>query len=130
MTRQTGTFAALILMGLASTAQADGDIAKGEKVFRKCTACHSVDAAAPTRAGPSLYNIVNRPVASLEGFAYSDAMKAGGGAGDIWTEAQLDGFIADPKSLYKGHKMAFAGVKKPEERVNLIAFLKAQAPAE
>lgn len=130
MIRLATISAALMLATTATAALAEADIAKGEKVFRKCGSCHSVEPDAPKRAGPSLYGIVDRPVASLDGFSYSDALKAAGEAGDVWDEERLRGFIADPKSIYKGHKMAFAGIKKETELVDLIGFLKAQAPSD
>lgn len=129
--KRLATISAVLMLAVTTTsALAEADIAKGEKAFRKCASCHSVEPEAAKRAGPNLYGIVDRPVASLEGFTYSDALKAGGEAGDIWDEERLSGFIANPKSMYKGHKMAFAGIRKETELVDLIGFLKAQAPED
>lgn len=132
MTRPTGALAAMTLIALAfaPAAFAEGDAEKGEKVFRKCAACHTVEADGPKRAGPNLKGVPGRTVGTLEGFGYSDALKSAGAAGDVWTDEQLATFLADPKSLYKGHKMSFAGLKKEEERADLIAFLHAKSAAE
>lgn len=113
--------AALILT--AAPALAEGDPAKGEKVFKKCMACHAVEADAPKKVGPNLHLIVNRPTAIVEGFAYSDAMKALGAEGHVWTPEELDKFLESPKTLVPGTKMTFAGLKKPEERADVIAYL-------
>lgn len=127
MTRLTGVFATLSLLALAPAAFAEGNAENGEKVFRKCAACHSIQADGPKRAGPNLKTVAGRTVGTLEGFAYSDALKTAGAAGDQWSDDQLDAFLTDPKSMYKGHKMTFAGLKKAEERADLIAFLHAKA---
>lgn len=94
------------------------DPAAGEKVFGKCKACHKVDGSNGT--GPHLDGVVGRAVASVDGFAYSDAMIAHGGE---WTPDPLQTFLTDPKGVVPGTKMVFAGLKKPEDRANLIAYL-------
>ncbi len=101
---------------------ADADA--GAAVFKKCGACHTADSGGPNKVGPNLWNIVNRPVASHEGFSYSAAMKAFAEGGTVWDYDHLDHFLASPKGLVKGTAMGFAGVKKPEERANLIAYLR------
>jgi cytochrome c len=98
---------------------AAGDAAAGEKVFGKCKACHKVDGSNGT--GPHLDGVVNRPKASVEGFSYSEALK--GMSGDSWTPENLFHFIENPKGYAPGTKMAFAGLPKPEDRANLIAYL-------
>lgn len=127
MTRLTAALAAMTLMALGSAAFAQ-DIEKGEKIFRKCAACHSVEDDGAKRAGPNLRTVVGRTVGSLEGFAYSVALKDAAAAGDVWSEEHLSEFLANPKALYKGHKMSFAGLKKEEERVDVIAYLKSLSP--
>lgn len=102
------------------TAQAEGDAAAGAKVFNQCKACHTLEAG-KNRVGPSLHGIVGRPAGAVEGFKYSDAMK---NSGLTWTPENLDKYLADPKGFIPGNKMAFAGVKKPEDRQNVIAYLK------
>ena len=106
-------------------ASADADA--GAAVFKKCAACHTGDKGGPNKVGPNLWNIVNRPVASHEGFSYSSAMKAFAEGGTVWDYDHLNHFLTSPKGLVKGTAMGFAGVKKPEERANLIAYLRTLA---
>jgi len=112
--------AAVVSLGLSSTAMA-GDPALGEKVFKKCKACHVVDSD-KNKTGPHLVNIMGRQAGSVEGFTkYSKAIKE---SGIVWDEATLDGFLEKPKAYLKGTRMAFAGLKKEEDRANVIAYLK------
>lgn len=104
-------------------ASADADA--GATVFKKCAACHTGEMGGPNKVGPNLWNIVDRPVASHEGFSYSSAMKAFAEGGTVWDYDHLNHFLASPKGLVKGTAMGFAGVKKPDERANLIAYLRA-----
>ena len=98
-----------------------GDINTGEKVFKKCKACHVVDAE-KNKTGPHLVNIMGRTAGSLESFKkYSKAMKE---SGIVWSEETLNGYLENPKAYIKGTKMAFAGLKKEEDRENVIAYLK------
>lgn len=101
-----------------ATLFASADASAGEKAFGKCKACHKLDGNNGT--GPHLDGVVNRSVASVAGFGYSDAMTALGGE---WTPEVLDSFLENPKGALPGTKMTFAGLKKPEDRVNLIAYL-------
>ena len=94
------------------------DPAKGETVFKKCAACHKLDGA--NAVGPHLDGVVGRPVASVEGFSYSDPMVAHGGD---WTPEALFAFLDDPKGVVPGTKMNFAGLPKEEDRANVIAYL-------
>jgi cytochrome c len=105
------------------TAQAGGDVAKGEQVFKKCMACHAISEKA-NKHGPHLVGIVGRPVASIEGYNYSEAMKAHAATSAAWDEAALLAYIENPKAVVAKSKMAFAGLKKETERADLIAFLK------
>lgn len=118
-------FAAAFLFGLTAHASAQ-DAEAGKKVFNRCKACHTVDEA-KNKVGPHLDGIVGRKAASLPDFAYSDAMKAKGAEGLVWDEANLTTYLTDPKGFVPGNKMAFAGLKKPEDVANLVAFLKASA---
>lgn len=108
---------------MAGAALADGDAAKGEKVAKVCMACHSFTDKT-NKVGPYLLGVFGRPAASAEGYNYSDAMKAYGASGAKWDEANLDKYLEDPKAAVPGNKMPFAGVKKPDQRADLIAFLK------
>lgn len=107
---------------------AKADAAAGEAVFKKCAACHTDDKSGANKVGPNLWNIVNRPIASHEGFSYSGAMKEFSQGGSVvWDYEHLDHFLASPKGYIKGTAMGFAGVKKPDERANLIAYLRTTA---
>lgn len=101
-------------------ALASADVSKGERVFKKCKACHVAEADGKNKAGPSLYNIVGASVAAVDGFKYSAALTEY--AGD-WTPERLDAFLAKPKAEVKGTKMGFAGLRKGDDRANLIAYL-------
>ncbi|MCL5778806.1 cytochrome c family protein [Limibaculum sp. FT325] len=111
--------AAETAVAAATGAFADASAEDGAKVFNKCKACHTLEQG-KNRVGPYLWGVVGRPVASAEGFSYSDALK---GVGGEWTAAQLDAFLADPKGFAPGNKMSFAGVKDAEDRADLIVYL-------
>lgn len=98
---------------------ASADPAKGEKVYGKCRACHKVEPDA-NGTGPTLYGVVGREVDAVDGFSYSGALEA---VVDVWTPEHLDGFLENPKGYAPGTKMSFAGLKKAEDRANLIAWL-------
>jgi cytochrome c len=108
------------LVCLTAAAHADGDSAKGKKVFAKCMACHAVEAG-KNKVGPSLHSIFGRKAGTVEGFTYSDAMK---NSGITWNEAELDKYLTNPKKDIPGNKMAFPGLPKADDRANVIAFLK------
>ena len=114
----------LIALGFAlstTPALASGDAAAGEKVFKKCKACHVVDAE-KHKTGPHLVNLMGRTAGSADGFKkYSDAMKS---SGSVWNEETLDAYLENPKAYVKGTRMAFAGLRKEEDRANVIAYLK------
>ena len=104
-----------------SQAFASGDVAAGEKVFKKCKACHVVKKE-QNRTGPHLVNLMGRTAGSVEGFKkYSKVMKS---SGIVWNEETLDGYLKAPKKYLKGTRMAFAGLKKDADRANVIAYLK------
>jgi cytochrome c len=113
------TAAALAVVSISSAARAAGDAAAGKIVFNKCAVCHSTDPA-KKGLGPTLFGVVGRHSASVEGFAYSPAMKA---ADKTWDEATLDVYLTDPKAAVPGTKMIFPGLPKPEDRANVIAYL-------
>ncbi len=116
------------LVSIAETAHAGGDIAAGEIIFQRCIVCHGkLDPAHPERMGPSLQGMIGRPVASVEGYAYSNAMKSFGATGAKWDEATLDQFLKSPMDFVKGTKMMVPGARRDTERADLIAFLKAGA---
>src|SRR5262245_5999889 len=122
-TRNYGTWwviAALpALMLAAGPALADGDAAAGEKIFIKCKTCHTLEAG-KNKVGPSLAGLIGRKAGTAPDFNYSDAMK---NSGITWDDAALNEYIKDPKAKVPGNKMVFPGVKKDEDRANLIAYL-------
>ena len=125
MTRSiAAALAAMAIAGIAGTASADGDAAKGEKVYGKCKACHQVGDGASNRVGPQLTGIVGRVAGSADGFKYSDAMMAKNAEGMTWGEAELDAYLAKPKDFLPGTKMSFAGLRKEDDREDVIAYLK------
>ncbi len=112
----------------APDAAGAGDPVKGATFAKRCGACHNFVKDGPNVVGPNLYGVVGRPVASHPGFNYSDAMKTFGADGKTWDEATLSTYLADPKALVPGNKMAFPGVKNDADRANVIAYLKTLAP--
>jgi cytochrome c len=122
---KTTILAALAAAVLFTTpALADGDAAKGEKIFARCKACHENEKGV-NKVGPTLKGVVGRKAASVEGFKYSEAMMAKGAEGVVWDEATLAVYLPDPKAFVPKTKMAFNGLKKPEEVADVIAYLKA-----
>jgi cytochrome c len=111
------------MLAIAGAAHAGGDPVKGEAVFRKCGACHST-ADGANRVGPSLHGIVGRPVATAPNYSYSAAMKAFGADGKVWSEDMLTTYLAAPRDVVEGTRMTFAGLKKPQDIANVIAYLK------
>lgn len=105
---------------------AEADTAKGAKISKSCAACHSFDKGGPVKQGPSLWGIVGHSKGSIAGFAYSDDMKTKGG---IWDYDSLNHFLTKPKKYISGTKMNFAGIKKPEDRAAIIAWLREQSDA-
>ena len=104
---------------------ATADVQEGTAEHKKCIACHTVEKGGANKTGPNLFEIVNRPIASHEGFAYSTPMKEFSQGGTVkWDYEHLDKFLTSPKGLVKGTAMGFGGVKKTQNRANLIAYLR------
>ena len=97
-----------------------GDIATGEKVFKKCAACHSIAKGGKNNIGPALYNVVGSDVAAVGDYKYSKALAAYGKA---WTFEELNGYLLKPAKWIKGTKMAFAGLRKEKDRASVILYL-------
>ncbi|MBB6484240.1 cytochrome c family protein [Rhizobium lusitanum] len=119
----------IVLLASASQVLADGDAVAGAAVFRKCAACHTATAH-ENRVGPSLIDIIGRPVASLPDYNYSPAMKAFGADGKVWDEVLLRKYLPGPQALVKGIRMTFPGLKSDRDLDNLIAYLRNPAAAQ
>lgn len=118
----------LVAASVFSSVVAAADADAGKKVFRQCAACHALDGK--NRVGPHLDGVIDRPVASVEGFKYSKAMAAFGESGKVWDEQHLAEYLAAPRTVVKGTTMVFAGLKKSEDIDNLIEFLKDPAAVD
>jgi len=101
-------------------------VEQGQRAARKCAACHTFDQGGASRVGPNLYNIVGNPLGAEQGFAYSQALKDKGGN---WDYEDLDLFIEAPRAYLPGTKMAFAGIRRPAERADLILYLRSLSPS-
>jgi len=99
------------------------DYDRGAKTFKKCASCHNINKGEGAKVGPNLYGVVGRVRASMAGFAYSEALKAKGGA---WDRDSINQFITKPKEYIVGTKMAFPGLKKPQDRADVILYLEKQ----
>jgi len=99
---------------------ASADAKKGESVAKQCNACHTFDKGGAVKTGPNLHGVAGRQAGSVAGFSYSDGVK---GLGKPWGNDLLDAFLTNPKAVAAGNKMAFAGIKDPGQRADLIAYL-------
>ena len=106
---------------------ASADVTAGEKLAKKCTACHVFEAGGANKVGPVLWSIVNKEKASVEGYTYSAALA---GFGGTWDYQSLNAFLAKPKAYISGTKMNFAGLKKPQDRANMVAWLRTIADSQ
>jgi cytochrome c len=112
---------AAALGAFGSPALAEGDAAAGEKVFKKCKACHSLEEG-KKKVGPSLFGVMGKPAGAVDGFKYSKAMLA---YGLTWDDETLAKYLTKPKALVPKTKMSFAGLKKEADVANVIAYMKA-----
>ena len=103
-----------------SALMALGDINHGEKVFKKCSACHSIEAGGGNNIGPALYNVVGRKIAAIQDYKYSKALT---NYKKNWTFEELNGFLIKPQKWIKGTKMAYAGLRKEKDRASVILYL-------
>jgi cytochrome c len=121
--RETLLIAAAVVsamaVGVASSGQA-ADPAQGEQVFKKCERCHTLNPGGAQKEGPNLHGMFGRKAGTTPGWTYSEAMK---NSNVVWTKETLDAFLAKPKELIPGNTMNFMGLRKPEEREAVIAYL-------
>tara|TARA_B100001175_G_C19281642_1_gene529108 strand:- start:220 stop:750 length:531 start_codon:yes stop_codon:yes gene_type:complete len=103
-----------------STLLALGNAEHGKKVFKKCSACHSVNEGGKNKIGPALYSVLGRNVAGLSNYKYSKALIT---YGKTWTFGEMNGFLIKPQAHIKGTKMAFAGLKKEKDRASVILYM-------
>lgn len=116
--------AAALLLGLGTAAPAAAqDAAAGQRVFNQCRACHTVDQGGRNGVGPNLHGVVGRRAASVEGFRYSANMRQLAEGGLTWTTDNLQRYLANPKDLVPQGSMAFAGLRNPQQRNDVIAYL-------
>lgn len=101
----------------------EGDADKGKKVFNKCKACHTVGEKAKNKVGPMLNNIIGAPAGQVEGFKYSKALLEAAEGGLIWDVENLTAYLTKPKDFLKGTKMSFAGLKKPEDILDVLTYV-------
>ncbi len=103
-----------------STLLALGNVEKGKKVFKKCAACHSINAGGGNKIGPKLWNVMFRPVGEITDYKYSKALSS---YGKEWSWEEMNGFLIKPAKWIKGNKMGFAGLKNEEDRASVILYL-------
>mgnify|MGYP003135818747 CR=1 FL=1 len=120
---------ATAVLALPLPSFAEGDAEKGEKVFRKCRACHDVGPDAKDKSGPALNGIVGAAAGASPEFGYSKAMKEAAEAGLVWDEASLAAFLTKPRDFLKGTQMSFPGLRKEADVENVIAYLAQQEVA-
>jgi cytochrome c len=119
--RKTGALVVtLAVLAASGNALAAGDAEKGKRAFNKCKACHALEAG-KKRIGPTLYGMFGRKAGADKDYSYSSGMKT---SNITWTEETLDQYVENPRKIVPGTKMAFPGIKKKEEREDLIAYLK------
>jgi len=124
-------FAGIVALGGSIVAEkpiafylSSADAAKGEQVFKKCTACHNADKGGANALGPNLWGMLGEPIGKGHGFAFSDALASKGGT---WDWDTMSAWLKSPKAFAPGTKMTFAGLSNPEDRANVIAFLNSRS---
>lgn len=120
--RHMALLVALLLLVGPGSALAAGNAQNGMKIFKKCAACHSVKPG-KKKIGPSLHGVVGRPAGTAKGYKYSKAMTAHGNSGTVWAADTLDSYLQAPRKVVPGTKMSFPGLKKTQDRADVIAYL-------
>ena len=114
------------MMAALGAAAQSGDATRGERVFnQQCKACHTVEKGGPSTVGPNLNGLFGRKAGQTEGFQSSDAIKA---SGIVWDDTTLAEYLKDPKGKVPGTRMAYAGLKRPEQLADTVAYLKKLTP--
>ena len=121
---KSSLLAGLAVAMLSVPALADGDPAKGERIFNKCKSCHAIGEGAKNKVGPVLTGVVGAPAGQNPDFKYSDALLAKAGEGLVWDEASLTAYLTKPKDLIPKTKMSFPGLRKEQEIADIIAYMK------
>lgn len=123
----TKTFTATLILGLFILPAQAADIEKGAKVYKKCVSCHMIGDGAKNRVGPQLNGIIGREIGAIADYKYSKAMMKYAATAKVWSEENLAAYLESPRKVVKGGRMAFAGLRKEKDRVNIIAYLKENA---
>jgi cytochrome c len=110
----------------ASGTQLVGDAERGRRVFAQCTSCHSIEAGV-NRVGPTLHGVIGREAGSVPGFRYSEANST---SHIVWSEQELFDYLENPRALVPGTTMAFAGIRNPQQRADVIAYIKTASETE
>jgi len=110
---------------LVAAALPSGDPVRGERIYGRCIACHAIDR---DRTGPRHAGLFGRRAGSVPGFPYSPAMRKAGEKGLVWDEATLDKFLQNPTKFVPGTRMGYAGVPDPQDRADLLAYLRQATP--
>lgn len=118
-----GVLAMILGITLAAPGRVLAQDDAGEKVFKRCAACHAIGEGAKNKVGPELNGLFGRTAGTLPDFNYSDAMKAAGEGGLVWDAETLRTYLENPKAMVPGTKMTFAGLRKPEDLDAVIAYL-------
>lgn len=116
--------AMMLALPSVALAQQTGDPAKGAQIFKTCNICHNLGPDAKIKIGPPLNGVVGRPWGSWPGYSYSKGLQDGKAQGKKWDEATLEKWLESPRSLVPDTKMIFAGLKQPQQRADVIAYLK------
>ena len=119
-----GTAAAVEETADLETLLASADVKRGETLYFQCRACHTVEQDGTNKVGPKLWGMFGREAGAVPGFAYSDALK---NSGVVWTPETVNDWLEQPADFLPGNIMVFVGVKKPQDRANLIAYLQVEA---